>query len=112
MGKSAKGGSKPLNVASNHNTLDPAKPVPVATITDPDEAKPDYNPMRAPGGFANVQSDTSLNRDDNDSIVEAKGDRATAEEVELDPKVDVADKTEAGEEAKLKAGGFFTGGKK
>lgn len=65
-------------VESNHNTTEPAKPVQVATITDPKEANADYNPMRVPGGKANVNSDTSLNKDDNENIVDEKGDRPTA----------------------------------
>lgn len=65
-------------VDSNHNTTEPAKPVQVATITDPKEAKADYNPMRVPGGKANVNSDTSLNKDDNENIVDEKGSNATA----------------------------------
>lgn len=81
--------SKPLKtptkaVESNHNTLDPAKPVPVASITDPKHAKPDYNPMRREGGPANVNSDTSMSKDDNENVVAEKGDRPTAEDNERD----------------------------
>jgi hypothetical protein len=71
-------------VESNHNTVDTAKPVPVATITDPKHAKPDYNPMRREGGPANVKSDTSMNEDDNAAVVGEKGDRQTAEDNERD----------------------------
>lgn len=69
-------------VESNHNTVDTAKPVPVATITDPKYANADYNPMRREGGPANVKSDTSMNEDDNANVVSEKGDRPTAEENE------------------------------
>lgn len=71
-------------VESNHNTVETAKPVPVATITDPKHAKPDYNPMRREGGPANVKSDTSMNEDDNAAVVGEKGDRQTAEDNERD----------------------------
>lgn len=74
--------NKAPEVESNHNTIDPAKPVPTANITDEKIAKPDYNPMRREGSRANVQSDTSMNRDDNEQVVAEKGDRPSAAEVE------------------------------
>lgn len=74
--------TKASEVESNHNTLDPAKPIPLANITDEEIAKPDYNPMRREGSFANVQSDTTMSRDDNAALVEEKGDRPSAAEVE------------------------------
>lgn len=71
-------------VESNHNTTETAKPVPVATITDPKHANADYNPMRREGGKANVNSDTSMSQDDNENVVAEKGDRPTAEDNERD----------------------------
>jgi len=62
-------------VESNHNTVEPAKPLNIGNITDPKVAKPDYNPMRREGSFANVQSDTSMSRGDNEAVVEEKGGR-------------------------------------
>jgi len=75
---------KPIGdeVESNHNTLDPAQPMPLAQITDDRYKKPDYNPQRRPGSFANVQSDTTMNAKDSEALVDEKGDRPSAAEVE------------------------------
>lgn len=63
-------------VESNHNTLDPAKPVETAQV----KSMPDYNPQRKASSFANVQSDTTKNAHDDEALVDAKGDRETVEE--------------------------------
>jgi hypothetical protein len=60
-------------VESNHNTLDPAKPVQTAQV----KSMPDYNPQRRESSFANVQSDTTKNAHDDAELVDAKGDRET-----------------------------------
>lgn len=63
-------------VESNHNTLDPAKPVQTAQV----KSMPDYNPQRRESSFANVQSDTTKNAHDDSALVETKGNRETVEE--------------------------------
>ena len=60
-------------VESNHNTLDPAKPVQTAQV----KSMPDYNPQRRESSFANVQSDTTKNAHDDEELVNEKGDRET-----------------------------------
>ena len=63
-------------VESNHNTLDPAKPVETAQV----KSMPDYNPQRKKSSFANIQSDTTKNAHDDEKLVDAKGDNETVEE--------------------------------
>ncbi|MAQ09600.1 MAG: hypothetical protein CMQ11_07175 [Gammaproteobacteria bacterium] len=63
-------------VESNHNTLDPAKPVETAQV----KSMPDYNPQRKKSSFANVQSDTTKNAHDDEKLVDTKGDNETVEE--------------------------------
>lgn len=63
-------------VESNHNSLEAAKPVQTAQV----KSMPDYNPMRREGNRANVQSDTSMGRRENEELVAEKGDRETVEE--------------------------------
>lgn len=63
-------------VESNHNTLDPAKPVQTAQV----KSMPDYNPQRRTSSFANVQSDTTKNAHDDEDLVDTKGDRETVAE--------------------------------
>ncbi|QJD54549.1 hypothetical protein [Sphingomonas phage Kharn] len=63
-------------VESNHNTLDPAKPVETAQV----KSMPDYNPQRKKSSFANIQSDTTRNAHDDEKLVETKGDAETVEE--------------------------------
>lgn len=63
-------------VESNHNTLDPAKPVQTAQV----KSMPDYNPQRKKSSFANVQSDTTRNAHDDEQLVENKGGNETVEE--------------------------------
>lgn len=60
-------------VESNHNTLDPAKPVQTAQV----KSMPDYNPQRRESSFANIQSDTTKNAHDDEDLVNEKGDRET-----------------------------------
>lgn len=78
LGKELPKDAKGKEIDSNHNTVEPAKPIPVANITDPKEAKPDYNPMRREGSKANVNSDTSMSKDDNENVVAEKGENQTA----------------------------------
>lgn len=63
-------------VESNHNTLDPAKPVQTAQV----KSMPDYNPQRRQSSFANVQSDTTKNAHDDEKLVDAKGGNETVRE--------------------------------
>lgn len=63
-------------VESNHNTLDPAKPVQTAQV----KSMPDYNPQRRQSSFANIQSDTTKNAHDDEKLVDGKGDRETVAE--------------------------------
>lgn len=68
----------PAEVESNHNTVAPANPVTTAQV----KSMPDYNPMRREGSKANVQSDTTMNEDDNKAVVDEKGDRPTVAEAD------------------------------
>lgn len=79
-------------VESNHNSVDPAKPVQTAQV----KSMPDYNPMRRQGSKANVASDTTMNRHDNEKLVEAKGDKPTV--AETDAENAWGDKTPASDE--------------
>lgn len=78
-------------VESNHNSVDPAKPVQTAQV----RSMPDYNPMRREGSKANVLSDTTMNEDDNAAVVAEKGDRPTV--AETDAESPWGDKTPASE---------------
>lgn len=79
-------------VESNHNTLDPAKPVETAQV----KSMPDYNPQRRTSSFANVQSDTTKNAHDDEALVDAKGDKPTV--AERDATSPWGEKTGASEE--------------
>lgn len=79
-------------VESNHNTLDPAKPVATAQV----KSMPDYNPQRRESSFANVQSDTTKNAHDDAELVDAKGDRETV--LERDATSPWGEKTGASED--------------
>ena len=63
-------------VESNHNSLEAAKPVQTAQVA----SMPDYNPMRREGNRANVQSDTSMGRLENEELVAEKGGRESVAE--------------------------------
>jgi hypothetical protein len=60
-------------VESNHNSLEAAKPVQTAQV----KSMPDYNPMRREGNQANVHSDTTMGRRENEELVAEKGERET-----------------------------------
>lgn len=79
-------------VESNHNTVEAAKPVQTAQV----KSMPDYNPMRREGSPANVKSDTSMGRRENEELVAEKGDRETV--AERDATNNWGDKTGASEE--------------
>lgn len=76
-------------VESNHNTVDPAKPVQTAQV----KSMPDYNPQRKPSSRANVQTDVTTK--DADEVVAEKGDRPTV--AETDAENAWGDKTPASE---------------
>lgn len=63
-------------VESNHNSLEAAKPVQTAQV----RSMPDYNPMRREGSPANVASDTSMGRRENEELVAEKGSRESVAE--------------------------------
>jgi len=76
-------------VDSNHNTVDPAKPVQTAQV----KSMPDYNPQRRASSRANAQTDVTTK--DGKEVAEAKGDRPSV--AETDAENAWGDKTPASE---------------
>ena len=66
--------AKLAEVESNHNTVDPAKPVQTAQV----KSMPDYNPQRRASNRANAQTDVTTKN--GNEVAEAKGDRPTVAE--------------------------------
>lgn len=81
--------AKLKEVDSNHNSVDPAKPVQTAQV----KSMPDYNPQRRASSRANAQTDVTTK--DGNEVVEAKGDRPTV--AETDAENAWGDKTPASE---------------